>query len=961
MPNTTLIGFASLPADTFAEGPATGAGISGNGRTGPFPGPPVQGFSGVQFADANTFWFLSDNGFGSKTNSTDYLLRIYQLDPNFSGTENGDASAAVLGFIQLSDPNNLIPFPIQNEGTSDRLLTGGDFDIESFVLAPDGTIWVGEEFGPYVLQFNAAGELLQAPIPTPSLYQANTLNGQDPIVIGHRGASGQRPEHTLEAYALAIEQGADFIEPDLVATKDGVLIARHENVLATVQLDANGEIVLDASGNPIVTSETTNVADLPQFRDRLTVKAIDGDLYGGWFSEDFTLAEIKEMRARERIPGIRPGNTAFNDQFEIPTLGEVIDLVKQVEAETGKKIGIYPETKHPTYFAEEGTLLDGTPINISLGQALIDTLVANDFTDPSRIFIQSFELQNLIELDQVIMPAAGVDIPLVQLLGDFDRAFFNEIGGGFSIPYDVAFNFREGNPLANPEVYADFPIAFSADTDYGALANPEVIEFISTYADGLGPWKNSFLLREPVSPPVDGNGDGVAQITTRLTGEVLPLIEWAHDAGLLVHPYTLRNEENFLTLNPDGTPQTPQQEVAQLIELGADGFFTDFPETGDFVRDRIVTDAVRSPDHPAVLAGELVANLPRSRGFEGMAFNPARDRIYPLLEGTVFGDPSGSLRICEFDLDLNQYLGLVGLYQLEQPNNAIGDFTPINDKEYLVIERDNGQAAAAQLKKVFKVNFSEVDANGFVSKVEVADLLNINDPQDLNGDGSNSFNFPFVTIEDVLVIDESTILVANDNNYPFSVGRPPAIDNNEIILLQLEESLDLSPALGLDGLQRSVFGSTSNDNLKVGGKDDVVYAQAGNDSVRTNFGEDLVYAGTGDDFVNSGKDDDILYGGAGSDYLDGGSGNDILYGEAGNDTLVGYRGADIFVIALGDGVDTIRDFARGTDKIGLAEGLTFDDLSFSRTRGQTLVSAGDELLVRVNGTAALTSADFVAI
>jgi glycerophosphoryl diester phosphodiesterase len=245
-PDVILENFASFPADTFAEGPPAGGDdgngqpIAANGRTGPFESQPVQGFSGVQFAPNSngSYWFLSDNGFGAKVNSSDYLLRIYQVAPSFD--ETAPATAQIEGFVQLSDPNNLIPFEIQNEGTSDRLLTGSDFDPESFVIADDGTIWVGEEFGPYLLHFSAEGELLQAPIPTPNQVDLNTLNGQEPLVIGHRGASGDRPEHTLEAYQLAIEQGADFIEPDLVATKDGVLIARHENALAIVEVDENG-------------------------------------------------------------------------------------------------------------------------------------------------------------------------------------------------------------------------------------------------------------------------------------------------------------------------------------------------------------------------------------------------------------------------------------------------------------------------------------------------------------------------------------------------------------------------------------------------------------------------------------------------------------------------------------------------------------------------------------------------
>jgi len=379
-----------------------------------------------------------------------------------------------------------------------------------------------------------------------------------PIVIGHRGASGFRPEHTLAAYELAIQQGADFIEPDLVATKDGVLIARHENEI----------------------SGTTDVASRPEFADRKTTKVIDGVEIEGWFTEDFTLAEIKTLRAKERIPSVRPQNTQFDGQFQIPTLAEVINLVKQVEAQTGRKIGIYPETKHPTYFAEEGKFLDGSSISISLGQLLIDTLVAENFTDPNRIFIQSFEFANLIELQNEIMPAAGVDIPLVQLYGDTTDAFVQP-SSSFSRPYDMIYNAAEGNDLR--DIYGRLArlVRITPTTGYGDLIARRVINYISrSYAEGIGPWKNSFLLREPISPPVDGNGDGKAEITTRLTGEVDRFVFFALRRGLEVHPYTLRSEEQFLTLNPDGTPQTIIDEVVQLLELGVTGFFIDQPIDG---------------------------------------------------------------------------------------------------------------------------------------------------------------------------------------------------------------------------------------------------------------------------------------------------------------------------------------------------------------------------------------------
>ena len=184
-----------------------------------------------------------------------------------------------------------------------------------------------------------------------------------------------------------------------------------------------------------------------------------------------------------------------------------------------------------------------------------------------------------------------------------------------------------------------------------------------------------------------------------------------------------------------------------------------------------------------------------------MAYSPDRQTLYPLLEKRVVGDPENALRIYEFDLEKQSFAEeLVGFYGLENPSYAIGDFTPINEREFLVLERDGKQGEEAEFKKIFKIDITGVDGNGFVAKEEVADLLNIQDPNDLNGDGSTTFDFPFVTIEDLLVLDEDTILVANDNNYPFSMGREGDIDNNEIILLQLDEPLNLAAGIGLPAM-----------------------------------------------------------------------------------------------------------------------------------------------------------------
>lgn len=359
----------------------------------------------------------------------------------------------------------------------------------------------------------------------------DTLSGEEPLIIAHRGASGALPEHTLEAYELAILQGADFVEPDLVITKDGVLIARHEPYL----------------------DDTTNVAEVFG-EERKATKIVDGREVTGYFAEDFTLEEIKQLRARQAFD-IRSQD--FNDIYEIPTFAEIIDLVQQLEAETGRKVGIYPETKHPTFFDEQG---------LSLEEPLVATLLEKGFTDPERIFIQSFEVANLLDLENNLLPGTELEgTPLVQLYDEF-----------FVQPYDIVANFSDPNfdPIS---IYGTD--AITATTDFGDLINqddnPDVNlleDFVADYAEGIGPWKRTFVLTEPLEEPV-------GEVTERLTGEVLPVIEDAHEAGLQVHPYTFRNEERYAVIEEDGTIQTPEEEYQQYFELGVDGVFTDFPNT----------------------------------------------------------------------------------------------------------------------------------------------------------------------------------------------------------------------------------------------------------------------------------------------------------------------------------------------------------------------------------------------
>jgi glycerophosphoryl diester phosphodiesterase len=344
-----------------------------------------------------------------------------------------------------------------------------------------------------------------------------------PIVIGHRGAPGHLPDHTLEGYALAIELGADFVEPDLVATKDGVLIARHEpNLIAT-----------------------TNVASIPKFASRKRTAIVDGFAEEGFFASDFTLAEIKELRAVQPV-GVR--DHGFDGQYKVPTLREVIQLVKRKTLEKGRTIGIYPETKHPTYHKA---------LNLALEDRLLDELTLAGWNYRNApVFIQSFETANLREL------RAKTKVRLVQLV---DADGLNPDGSlSFVAPYDKPY---------------DWVVSGRAGL-FSDLVTPAGLAEVATYADGIGPWK--YFLQSTACKVVsngacqDANGDGLVNEADRTVLPPTAVVSNAHANGLVVHPYTFRSEDSRLPLEDIGTPTN---EYQRFFTLGVDGLFADFPES----------------------------------------------------------------------------------------------------------------------------------------------------------------------------------------------------------------------------------------------------------------------------------------------------------------------------------------------------------------------------------------------
>ncbi|MEA2365593.1 MAG: glycerophosphoryl diester phosphodiesterase [Thermoleophilaceae bacterium] len=336
---------------------------------------------------------------------------------------------------------------------------------------------------------------------------------QSPLVIGHRGATGYLPEHTLQSYALAIKLGADYIEPDLVVTKDGVLIARHE---------------------PDITA-TTNVADHPEFASRKTTKTVDGVPTEGWFASDFTLREIKTLGAKQTRAG-RP--TEFDGRFKIPTLQEVINLAKRESKRRGRTIGIYPETKHPTFHQGLGLPLEGRLVRVLKRNGL------NRKNSP--VFIQSFEQSNLKQLNRMTR------VRLVQLVDANDT----DANGDptYAPPYDRPYDWTVSGDAG-----------LMART-FGYFATDDGLAEIKTYADGIGPWKVYIVGTDPA---------GNIKKTT-------DLIQRAHAHKLLIHTWTFRNDAMPSDPSYQGNPIF---EYLKFYEMGIDGVFSDFPDTAFAARE----------------------------------------------------------------------------------------------------------------------------------------------------------------------------------------------------------------------------------------------------------------------------------------------------------------------------------------------------------------------------------------
>ncbi|CAN5882958.1 glycerophosphodiester phosphodiesterase [soil metagenome] len=381
---------------------------------------------------------------------------------------------------------------------------------------------------PFATALTAAATLALVACTMPGANSAKglmTLDGKPPLVVAHRGASGYLPEETMEAYARAIELGADVIEMDLAVTKDGVLVARHDPNLAL----------------------NTDVAGHPEFASRKKTMKVDGETQTGWFVQDFTLAEVKTLGGIS-TDAERPQQ--FNGKFKVVTFQEILDFQKLKTRETGRAIAIYPETKNPTWFRDLGLPMEDKLI------AMINAAGLNSKTAP--IYVQSFEPGSL-----KYMKSKGLNTKMIQLI-DGDGIDMKTGAMTYAVPVDRPYEWAKAGDMRT----------------FSAMVTPAGLAEIKTYADGIGPWKRYIISIKGTmgadGKAVDVNKDGKVNDADATSIAPTTLIADAHKAGLFVHPFTFRNENRRLPIDYAGDPKN---EYLAYYRLGVDGVFTDFTDT----------------------------------------------------------------------------------------------------------------------------------------------------------------------------------------------------------------------------------------------------------------------------------------------------------------------------------------------------------------------------------------------
>jgi glycerophosphoryl diester phosphodiesterase len=779
-----LAGRAVLPATTFAPGPTSGQFLGSepiNGITPPFLNKqPVQGFSAVLREADGSYLAMSDNGYGTLETSADYHLRVYRIRPSFKTLFGGPGTIAVQDFIELRDPDRKIPFAIANEYTPGRPLTGADFDIESFRKTSDGTLWFGDEFGPFLLHTDAAGRVLEAPIRVPGDVAGQELRSpQNPF---SEEGSAIRIMNAVRSHARA--HGATYapvFSPQAALLADGdpltFVASRQQPPSGSGLAAASSELfdvtALKTAGYPVVPYTVNDpaqmlkliqlgvsgiISDRPELLYQV-VAAYDanGDgVAGDWLDADGLVdAQKLDLQGHRGARDLRPENT-------LPAFEAALDsYVTTLETDLGLSRERTPVLDHdPHVQAQKCRRADG----------------------------RRYELA-----DEVLVK----DLSVAQLQAQFicDKLFRGPTQQNDDALSPAAVAFRAARP-GLPHIYA-MPTL------------PQLFAFVSFYADyyttGAGAShpeaarraRNARRVRFNLETKINPRADRAAltfspQVFTRAVGGAIVRANLAARADLQSFDF------RTLLLAQELFPQ-----IRTVYLFGDFPTFADPSSPGSDDGTNLQPEGSNTP----WLAGlswpyrsTAVSNpirVRRSGGFEGMALSTDGTRLYPLVEAPLAGEDPKTLRIYELDLASRTFRGVRAIYRLEDRGTNIGDFTMFSADRGLIIERDPSEGDVTGFKRIYQVRLGAVGAE--VEKQLVVDLQAIWDPFRISLPGQpgdvglgSTFSFPFETIEDVVVLGRRTIGVLCDNNFPYSKGRhlgTGAPDDNEFIVIDVGRPL----------------------------------------------------------------------------------------------------------------------------------------------------------------------------